>query len=105
MELIRLTAVDESGQILVDELCYPSYMVIDLNSRYSGIKTLAEVRNDLKGVRDMLFKYVDKDTILLGHGLENDLQALRVSCHSSLCICKQDIYMWYGLIADSRQDH
>lgn len=78
-----MTAVDESGKVLVDEMCYPSYMVLDLNSRYSGIKTLAGVKNDLKSVRDMLFKYVDKDTVLLGHGLENDLQALRVSRSNS----------------------
>ncbi|KAH7698296.1 RNA exonuclease 1, partial [Aphelenchoides avenae] len=29
-------------------------------------------------VRDALFQFINRDTILIGHGLENDLKALRV---------------------------
>ncbi|KAI9266808.1 ribonuclease H-like domain-containing protein [Phascolomyces articulosus] len=78
MELVRLTAIDENFKVLLDELVFPSHMVIDLNTRYSGIKTLAGARHNLESVRKELFKYVDADTILLGHGLENDMNALRL---------------------------
>ncbi|KAG2227724.1 hypothetical protein INT45_004766 [Circinella minor] len=78
MELVRLTAIDEHCKVLLDELVFPSHMVIDLNTRYSGIKTLAGARHNLDSVRKELFKYVDANTILLGHGLENDMNALRL---------------------------
>lgn len=69
MELVRITAVDEHNKTLLDELVFPSHMIIDLNSRFSGIKTLEGAKMDLATVRKELFKYVDSDTILLGHGL------------------------------------
>lgn len=78
MELIRLTAVDQNMNILLDELVLPSNMIIDLNSHYSGIKTLEGVKYDLDGLRKELFKYIDEDTIIVGHGLENDMNALRI---------------------------
>ncbi|KAI7893335.1 ribonuclease H-like domain-containing protein [Mucor mucedo] len=78
MELIRLTAVDQDMKILLDELVLPSNMIIDLNTHYSGIKTLEGVKYDLDGLRNELFKYVDEDTIIVGHGLENDMNALRI---------------------------
>lgn len=78
MELIRFTAVDQNMHILLDELVLPSNMIIDLNSHYSGIKTLQGVKYDLDGVRKELFKHVDEDTIIVGHGLENDMNAMRI---------------------------
>lgn len=78
MELIRLTAVDEDMKVLVDELVLPYNMIVDLNSHYSGITTLKGVKFDLDGLRKELFKYIDQDTIIVGHGLENDLNALRI---------------------------
>ncbi|GAA5807231.1 hypothetical protein MFLAVUS_000586 [Mucor flavus] len=78
MELIRLTAVDQDMKVLLDELVLPSNMIIDLNTAYSGIKTLEGVKYDLDGLRKELFKYIDQDTIIVGHGLENDMNALRI---------------------------
>lgn len=78
MELIRLTAVDQEMNVLLDEKVLPSNMIIDLNTHYSGIKTLEGVKYDLVGLRKELFKYVDEDTIIVGHGLENDMNALRI---------------------------
>lgn len=78
MELIRLTAVDQDMKVLLDELVLPSNMIIDLNTAYSGIKTLEGVKYDLDGLRKELFKYIDQDTVIVGHGLENDMNALRI---------------------------
>ncbi|KAI8384926.1 ribonuclease H-like domain-containing protein [Radiomyces spectabilis] len=84
MELIRLTALDERLEVLLDELVLPSQMLIDLNTQFSGVKTLEGVKHDLTSVRQELFKYVDADTILIGHGLENDLIAMRVLHEKSI---------------------
>lgn len=78
MELIRLTVVDEQKNKLLDELVLPSNMIIDLNTRFSGVKTLEGAKYDLDGIRKKLFEYVDQDTIIVGHGLENDMCALRL---------------------------
>ncbi|KAG1500669.1 hypothetical protein G6F54_003556 [Rhizopus delemar] len=78
MELIRLTVVDEEKNMLLDELVLPSNMVIDLNTQFSGVKTLEGVKHDLFSLRKELFKYVDQDTVIVGHGLENDMCALRL---------------------------
>ncbi|KAI9280453.1 hypothetical protein BY458DRAFT_553330 [Sporodiniella umbellata] len=78
MELIRLTIVDDKKVKLLDELVLPSHMVVDLNTRYSGVKTLEGVKHDLRSLRKEIFKYIDRETIVLGHGLENDMCALRL---------------------------
>ncbi|CAO3681038.1 unnamed protein product [Rhizopus stolonifer] len=78
MELIRLTVVDDKKKKLLDELALPSHMVIDLNTKYSGVKTLEGVKHDLRSLKRELFRYVDQDTIIVGHGLENDMCALRL---------------------------
>jgi RNA exonuclease 1 len=78
MELIRLTAVDQNMNVLLDELVLPANMIIDLNTHYSGIKTLEGVKYDLPSLRQELFKYIDQNTIIVGHGLENDMNALRI---------------------------
>lgn len=78
MELIRLTAVDQNMKVLLDELVIPSNMIIDLNTQYSGVKTLEGAKYDLPSLRQELFKYIDQDTIIVGHGLENDMNALRI---------------------------
>ena len=77
-ELIRVTVVDWNSSKVFDELCKPFYPVLDLNSRWSGITTLGEARMNLHEIRAELSKILTRDTILVGHGLENDLRALRL---------------------------
>ncbi|KAF7727949.1 RNA exonuclease 3 [Apophysomyces ossiformis] len=81
MELLRLTAVDDRLNTIIDERVLPSHMILDLNTRYSGISTLEGTKHDLDSIRKELFKYVDADTIIVGHGLENDMIALRIVHH------------------------
>ncbi|CAO3675671.1 unnamed protein product [Umbelopsis vinacea] len=78
MELVRISAIDEFNETVLDELVLPQHMIIDLNSRYSGIQTLRGAKYNLQDIRKMLAKFVDEDTILAGHGLENDMKALRI---------------------------
>ncbi|KAI9302614.1 hypothetical protein BJ944DRAFT_184766 [Cunninghamella echinulata] len=81
MELIRLTVINDQMETIIDEKVLPSHMIIDLNTRYSGITTLGGVTHNLASIQDLLGQYMDQDTILLGHGLENDLKALRIIHH------------------------
>lgn len=73
MELVRISAIDEFNETVLDELVLPQHMIIDLNSRYSGIQTLRGAKYNLQDIRKMLAKFVDEDTILAGHGLVSKL--------------------------------
>lgn len=42
--------------------------VIDLNSAYSGVSSLVDAKYDFEGIRALLFKHIDQDTIIIGHG-------------------------------------
>lgn len=48
--------------------------------RFSGItkEKMRNVTKTLEEVREELFKFIFKNTILIGHSLENDLKALKV---------------------------
>ena len=106
MELIRLTATSWSnGEELLDILVRPLGEVLDLNSQFSGVwpKDFSEAlpldpnsgdtdqcsrgtesRSRLRLVgspamaRDMLFKLLTPETPLIGHALDNDLNATRI---------------------------
>ncbi|KAI1211714.1 uncharacterized protein F4807DRAFT_399652 [Annulohypoxylon truncatum] len=105
LELIRMTAVSwPSYDILADILVQPYGEVLDLNTRYSGVtpeamasaerwvlgedhrpipgvgeaKPKLKIAPDPKAARDLLFSLIGPDTPLIGHGLENDLNAIRI---------------------------
>ncbi|OCK74622.1 exonuclease, partial [Lepidopterella palustris CBS 459.81] len=98
LELIRITATSwPSGDALLDVLVRPLGAVLDLNSRFSGVhdeqflkakpfdpanpptdpKDLGIVNSPYEA-RELLLSYVSRDTPLLGHALENDLNAVRL---------------------------
>lgn len=103
MELVRVTATSwPEGAKIVDVLVQPFGEILDLNSRYSGVfpedlaratpwtidrkappqqsdetKILQKVSSP-EAARDLLFSFISPDTILIGHGLENDLNAMRM---------------------------
>ncbi|KAG8037469.1 hypothetical protein G9C98_005679 [Cotesia typhae] len=78
-EPTRLTIVQLDGSIIYDEFIKPEHEIIDYNTHYSGIrekdlvnaKTLQKVHKDLE-------KLIHADTIIIGHGLENDLRKLKI---------------------------
>jgi hypothetical protein len=98
LELIRLTATSwPSGSPLIDVLVRPIGAILDLNSRFSGVHPeqffnapeydLVKVAKDPKtlhivphpaAARDLLCSYLTLNTPLLGHALENDLNAVRL---------------------------
>ena len=102
MELIRITATSfPSGTVLLDTLVRPLGEVLDLNSRYSGVwpkdftsaipsdgpSTPESLNGESKALpiasspaaaRSLLFKLISPSTPLIGHALENDLNATRI---------------------------
>lgn len=103
LELIRLTAVSwPQGRDILDVLVKPMGEVLDLNSRYSGVfpehyatavpygtptsvqekdgkdtKPL-QVVDSPAAARSLLFSFLQPDTPLIGHAIDNDLNACRI---------------------------
>ncbi|KAG9097401.1 hypothetical protein FRC06_007589 [Ceratobasidium sp. 370] len=80
MSLARVSVIDGAGKSVYDKLVRPDVGVgiLDYNTRFSGVKSLAEAELDLDGVRRELRKLIGPETILIGHALENDMRALRM---------------------------
>lgn len=82
LSLARLTVVSAEGDLLYDTHVLPplSATIVDLNTRYSGIveQDLEKAEKDLVGVRKELARWVGENTVIVGHGAENDLRALRL---------------------------
>lgn len=102
LELVRLTATAwPDGRMVLDVLVRPLGEVLDLNSRFSGVwpddyanaipyndasqqvtidattPRLRIVDSPVKA-RKLLFELLRQDTPLIGHALENDLNAARI---------------------------
>ena len=80
LELAKVSVIDIDGKIVYDTYVKPEKVVIDYNSRFSGItaEKLVGVHTYLPEVQARLLGFIFSDTILIGHGLENDLRALRL---------------------------
>ncbi|CCG20574.1 Rex3 protein [Candida orthopsilosis Co 90-125] len=78
-ELMRVTAVDYfTLKTVMDTYVLPFGEVVDFNTRFSGISAIDEKFVSFNQMIQELGIVMDKDTILIGHGLENDMNALRL---------------------------
>lgn len=78
-ELLRITAVDFfSGEDVVDILVRPKGDVIDLNTKWSGIAEIKDEAMYFEDLINLLGEIIDSNTILIGHGLENDMNSMRL---------------------------
>lgn len=84
LELTKVSVINTDGKLVYDTYVLPESPIVDYNTRFSGItakhlsgknvKSLRDVQNDLMG-------FINADTILVGHALENDLRALKIIHH------------------------
>lgn len=80
LELTRVTVVNLHKEIVYDTLVRPDVQVIDYNTRFSGIteEMLSYVEKNIRDVQEDLLSFINTETIIIGHGLENDLRALKL---------------------------
>jgi len=107
-ELIRISAIDYyTGEVLVNNLVEADQELAHLNTRYSGV-TWSEMNRALRqgtcltgkaGARAALWRFVGPDTIIMGHGVSNDLRALRI-CHP----CIVDSFLVEYKIVQAKKD-
>ena len=81
MALTRISLVEWDGNVLLDELVTPDKPIIDYLTPYSGITQakLENVTTNLKDIQDRLLKEITPKHILIGHSLNSDLMALKLT--------------------------
>lgn len=79
MEAARISLVDFEGRIMIDEFIKPEGKIVHLNTQFSGIEMchLHEAKT-LKQIHRLLFRFINQKSILIGHGLSNDLKVLHL---------------------------
>ncbi|KAJ7180186.1 ribonuclease H-like protein [Mycena crocata] len=88
MRVARVSVVDGAGTEVFDELVRmdDGVEVIDYNTRFSGIteENHANAVMPLSAIRASLDALINTDTILIGHGVDNDLKTLRFIHHANV---------------------
>ena len=81
MALTRVSLVEWDGNILLDELVKPDKPITDYLTPYSGITPakLENVTTNIKDIQDQLLKVITPKHILIGHSLNSDLMALKLT--------------------------
>ena len=82
LQLCKITVVGIDGRLVYETIVMPEDPIIDYNTRFSGISAKDLKRGPVKSLKDVqndLLGFINANTILIGHGLENDLRALNVN--------------------------
>ncbi|KAF9910135.1 hypothetical protein EC991_007267 [Linnemannia zychae] len=80
-ELTRVTLIDEAGKTVYDQLVMPENPILDYLTQYSGMTAarLSGVTTRLAEVQEKMKSFIDYNTILVGHSLENDMKVLKLA--------------------------
>ena len=73
--------IDVDLNVVYERIVLPDYQIIDYNTRWSGL-TESSFKNcniKINDVQRDLLNLFNKDSILIGHSLESDFKALKVS--------------------------
>ncbi|KIX98772.1 uncharacterized protein Z520_05233 [Fonsecaea multimorphosa CBS 102226] len=79
--LARVSLLDWTGKTVMDSYVKPTLAIKDYFTEFSGIteKILENVTTTLEDIQKKLLDILKRDTILLGHSLESDLNALKMT--------------------------
>ena len=79
--LARISLVDWSGKTILDKYVRPSLPIKNYFTEFSGItqEILKDVTTTLEDIQKELLEVLGQDAILLGHSLESDLNALKLT--------------------------
>jgi RNA exonuclease 1 len=80
-ELTRISLVDWDGNEILDELVKPETPIMDYLTQYSGItqEMLEPIKTTLADIQKRLLDIITPTTILIGHSLNADLIALKLT--------------------------
>lgn len=78
--LIRITAVDENGKLLLDEKVLPGAPVLDWQTAYTGLgpDDFTGVTFAFEDAQRAVCDLVHSGCVVVGHALWNDMRALRI---------------------------
>ncbi|CAH8335617.1 unnamed protein product [Eruca vesicaria subsp. sativa] len=78
--VVRVGAVDRDLKVVLDKFVKPSLPVIDYKTDITGVtaEDLEKATLSVADIQKKLQRFLSKGTILVGHGLHNDLQVLKV---------------------------
>ncbi|XP_030746112.1 uncharacterized protein LOC115874943 isoform X2 [Sitophilus oryzae] len=81
LEAVKITVVGISGNPVYNAFIKPKNKIVDFNTRFSGVSEVDFVKNNPKSLEEVqrdLKKFIFDETVVVGHGLENDFKALRL---------------------------
>jgi len=81
LQLCKITVVGIDGKLVYETLVHPEDPIVDYNTRFSGVSAKDLKRGPVKSLKDVqndLLGFINANTILMGHSLENDLRALKL---------------------------
>ncbi|CAI5451647.1 unnamed protein product [Caenorhabditis angaria] len=79
--IARVSIIDLAENIVLDVIVKPPTKTLDANTTFSGL-TIEQVEQStvsIEACRQKMFELINEKTILIGHSLESDLKALRIS--------------------------
>ncbi|KAG8183030.1 hypothetical protein JTE90_015661 [Oedothorax gibbosus] len=78
MELVKVSLIGIDGSVVYDTYVLPKHDILDYNTPFSGVDAdiMTGVTTTLTEVQDQLVRLLNKDSILIGHSVENDFLAL-----------------------------
>ncbi|KAH3662055.1 hypothetical protein OGAPHI_006236 [Ogataea philodendri] len=78
-EMMKLSLVKfPECTAIMDEIVKPKGEVIDLNTFVSGVESIPDDAMTWEQMLEKMARLTDENTVIIGHGLENDLNVLRI---------------------------